>query len=327
MKLIAASLDGTSLSEVGEVIKVTGNSKMSIFNIMGSRQSMVIHRGKALVPYDMWNNETGESSMVSGYAVIDIATGNVDYREEAQDRIFTHFIADGNAFYYRAADASNSTGSHYDVSTYYDVWRYDIREKKSRKLNVYDSYLTYLGHDSSMPKLKMFAVADGKIYYSPGDISGETCGVFIYDMATGETREFSELMEIRFEKYNADGELYYLLFSSAGDDITYDGKYLYIAKGDGLANTHTSRDPECYVIDTSGKYYGKIEYDFGSYHGLYSMSFINGNVYIQTNEKVISASVDGLLNGTDDWHDLFTFEGVEYLSRNCFPGGMQNADS
>lgn len=308
LKLIAANYDGTALSEITDVVKIQQDMRLATFTSpAGTHQSIVIHRGKALVPYSMGS----AGAALHGYAIIDLATGNVDYREESEELHFSFFTAYGNAFYYRAC-VDKRSGVGFSANSLYDVWRYDINTKKSRKLNVYDSYLAFLGHDSSLPEESMFAVTDRKIYYCPGDMNGDSNGVMIYDMTTGETREFSELNDITFEKYDKDGELYYQTFYSGANDITYDGKYLYIAKGDGFSASHTSRDPECYVIDTDGKYYGKIEYDFDKYYGLYSMNFLNGNVYIQTSEKVVSASVDGLLNGSDDWHDVFTFEDVEY---------------
>lgn len=321
IKLIAASFDGTSLSEVADVVKVQ-QSNMSfskVNSIPGKHDGMVIHRGKALVPYSMYApasaESSGNSTAISGYAVIDLATGTVDYREESEELQLSYFTADGNAFYYRAC-VDKFAGGSYSPETFYDVWRYDIKTKKSRKLNVYDSYLKLLGHDASKVNASMFAVTDGKIYYTTGDMSGETNGIFIYDMTTGESREFSELRDIQFERYDKDGELYYQLLYSEGNDVTYDGKYLYIAKGDGFCASHTSRDPECYVIDTDGNYYGRIEYDLGNYHNLYSMNFLNGNVYIQTSEKTVSCSVEDLLNGNENWQEVYAFEDVEYRSYN-----------
>lgn len=316
IKLIAADRDGTSLSEIAEVVRIKGSNKSVMINtVPGNHQGMVIHRGKALVPYTLYGKESGsDGTYLSGFAIIDIATGNVEYREETEDNILSFFTAAGNAFYYRASVDTTQVSS-YDTSSFYDVRRYDIKEKKSRKLNVYDSYIACLGRDGSEPKQSVFAVADGKIYFSTGDTSGTTCGVFIYDMTTGKTREFTELDEIQFERYDKDGELYYETFRTRGDDITYDGKYLYISKNEGLTSRHTSHDPQCYVIDTNGKYYGKIEYKFDGYYGLYAMNFLNGNVYIQTDEKVVYCAVEELLGGNEDWREAYTFEDVEYKSR------------
>ena len=67
--------------------------------------------------------------------------------------------------------------------------------------------------------------------------------------------------------------------------------------------------------DSGGKYYGKIEYKFDGYYGLYAMNFLNGNVYIQTDEKVVYCAVEDLLGGNEDWQEAYTFEDVENKSR------------
>ena len=44
------------------------------------------------------------------------------------------------------------------------------------------------------------------------------------------------------------------------------------------------------------------------------MNFLNGNVYIQTDEKVVYCAVEDLLGGNEDWREAYTFEDVEYKS-------------
>ncbi len=320
-KLIAADFDGTSLSEVTEVIRAKRD--MSFTQVVGEKNGMVIHRGKALVPYEMWDPSiagiTAKHIATYGFAVIDISTGNIEYREETENML-SDFKADGNAFYYRAfSNESNVQTAGKTNSSYYDIYRYDIKERKSRRIDIFGGLNSLCDKLGPYTIASSFAVADGKIYYSFVDNSGKTNGFAVYDMTTGETSELSGLRNSVIEWKNSDGDVMRGPLQGYGNDITYDGKYLYISKAGGFlhySHYFSPQDPVIYVADTTGNYYGSVTYHFGDYKGAYAMNFVNGNVYIQTNEKVIAASVDGLLNGTDDWHDLFTFEGVEYLSYN-----------
>ncbi len=315
-KLIAADFDGTSLSEVAEIVRAKND--MSFTQVVGEKNGMVIHRGKALVPYEMWDASTaGTAKHIAtyGFAVVDIATGNIEYREETEN-MFSDFKADGNAFYYRAFSNENNVQTAGKTnSSYYDIYRYDIKERKSRRIDIFGGLNSLCDMLGSYTIASSFAVADGKIYYSFVDNSGKTNGFAVYDMTTGETSELSGLRNSVIEWKNSDGDVMRGPLQGYGNDMTYDGKYLYISKYEGFASTHTSHDPQCYVIDTNGKYYGKIEYKFDGYYGLYAMNFLNGNVYIQTDEKVVYCAVEDLLGGNEDWQEAYTFEDVENKSR------------
>lgn len=308
-KLLAAGFDGSSLSEVCEIVKSEINYT-PVNRIGGLYQCMVLHRGKALVPYSLHDPSTVNDhySYILGYTVIDLATGKIEYTEEFVNMEAGNYKAAGNAFYYLAENEEKST----DKKGVYDIYRYDITAKKSERLDIYESLGAYLGHEPETYGCPSFVVADNKIWFISGDYTLKDNGIYVYDLATGETRSFTELEEISPDQMNSAGRTISVPFTIYGsEDLTYDGKYLYLSNL-RFTQAYDPHDPNIRVIGTDGKYYGEIKYDFGSYHGHYSVSFLNGNVYLQTTERVISAPVDDILQGQDSWQEIFTFQDVEY---------------
>lgn len=308
-KLLAVDFDGSSMSDVGTILQTENG--FAATKLVDEEQAMVLHRGKAIVSYAAYDVETFGSenySYINGYVVVDLATGHIDHKEEYDNVYATGFRAEGDAFYYRVQNKELSDPFY---GTVYDIYRYDINEKKSEKLDIYESLTAALGHEPETYRLRSFAVVDNKVYYITGDDKAETVGGFIYDTETGVTREFTELKDIMLD---VPGQDYKVLFFFYGqEDITYDGKYLYIGKTQFTQIYAPYRTPHFYVIGTDGTFYGDITYDLGGYNGPYTTCFANGNVYLQTQDKMISASVEELLKGNDDWHEVFTFEDVRYM--------------
>ncbi len=302
MKLMKITDDGTELSEIAVYLNLINNQSTGVF--IGQPQTMVIHRGYALIPYSLHNGDIEASSF--GAALVELSTGKVTKLNEYTDtNAYKRIAADGDYFYWINMDNSKRIN---------ELYRYNYLTDTTELLNIYDSHKAQFGSDlcSNLTDVGItsFAVINGLVYYANytvfPDSDGRVCHIYTYDPENDTTKELSNELASRvyIDDINELGYIETPVYKSFC--ISTDGTYLYAALQD-FTLEYLENDPCVFILDTDGHKLGYFEYDRNGAKRI-SVSFINGNAYVQTEEKTVFCPVSDIIAENTEWTELYRFE-------------------
>lgn len=291
-KVLKASLDGSSLSEVVTYHSV-GNT--GVFPDTGDK--MIIHRNKAFLPYTVYNAENDEVGY-NGVAIYDMDTKEVTYlgeKEQSFDLQYGRFYGYGDYMYY-------STSEKYRM----ELHRYCYTDGTTEKLGVKNFKGAYAIYD------------ENTIFYKAINES-----FFVYNMETGENTHISvdDLGSVMLYTDEKDGlsQGYGVGFKLA--DVLSDGEYVYVSfnysfHGNYLPNSSSAMgivfDKAIIgVLDKEGQEVNRIYLnttDLLGYSDYFTLHFMGDTVYMQTPSMMYECSKESFIAGKPDFKEVYPID-------------------
>lgn len=300
-RLLKASLDGTELTEVCTYMQTSGNNNAAVF-LHGDTRTMVIHRGYAFIPYTLSSNDRAVAG-VCGTVIVDLQSGKykllTEYdREETQGPIYVK--ADGDYFYYQVEFKDYYTDSEFR--------RYNIKTGEEEILPIAESLKEAFDIELDADLIR-YTIVDGKLWYACSadmlrDIRWE---IYIYDPETNTTtlaEQFSDKL-VEYEEYTDNGETLIAMSPYADPDIMYDGQYIYFSEHGFYGHPYMETDMKVYIFTPDGEMLTSFAYER---EGTFLISILDGNMYIQTDEKTVFCPVSDIISGSVEWTELYKFE-------------------
>ena len=290
LNLYRASLDGTEFSLVCTYLTVKG---MDLSLSLQEPSSMVMHRGKAFIPYTIHGDRN-----VKGAVIADISSGEVIMLDEYEDSGYSNITAEGDYFYYTITEPSSINNK---------LYRCDIGSSDTEELAVYESHEQANGF--TLDTIRSYTVIDGEIWYSVSNFANTFSAIYIYDPDENTNREFAgklmydegEAPERPSWMPGSTGLGYYM------PKLAYDGQYLYVAEQAFSAQSYDEITPTCHIFTLDGEEVGCIRYETEA--GIdFSLSFLNNNAYLQTMNGVKFCPISDIIAGNTEWTDLYYFE-------------------
>lgn len=312
-KLLSAAADGTELSEVVTYLSVNDTSMMPILG--GLSREMIIHRGKAILTYQLRNKDNMEVG-INGTFIYDLKTKELtrltEYTLEESEDAQTRFSAYGDYIYY------NTKIGHKNVLSRYNVLDGSIEDMKLQ--------VSYNGD---------YAVMDeDTIYYVRGGNS-----LYEYHPSTGETTEHKDVFTRKETVEISDGITFENKYPYTPTDIMTDGNYLFVGVNvamnrnnieyyyDREVNGEQAKvlDNTVYVYDREFNEIAKVGLATSEFFGVkeyFLMNILDNEVYLRTPQKTYRCSMESFLSGEPEFEELFSFE-VDYWSYEKVTGSRE----
>jgi hypothetical protein len=277
--LYRANPDGTALNKLTDLITVTGSRFISFNDMKGI---FIIHRGKAFVTFYTGND-------FRGLIMIDLTTLNHEIIVESSFSIHgsqwspDNLMAAGDYLYYTLMYSTKSF-----------IYRYNIITGKHERM----CGIQYMSTS--------YVIIGDEIWHS------NTGGyIFIYDILTGEQRQFGGLEQYREATayVNENGREIRERFH--GCEIMYDGDYLYVSsESKMMAGFFTAnRTKRIHIFTLGGEHLAAFTYEACTPY-FAQMAVLDSVIYWQTPSRIDSCSVEGLLSGDYEWKTELEFQNL-----------------
>lgn len=307
-QLLSAAPDGTELSEVVTYLAVNDTSMIPILG--GMSRGMMIHRGKAVLSYQLRNKDNMDVG-INGTVIYDLKTGEMDSLteytlEESMDGQ-NRFCGYGDYIYYNTLVGHKTTLSRYCLTD-------GSIEDLELEIN-YSGVYTVMDEDT--------------IYYTRNSKKGS---LYEYHHSTGKTIEHQKVF-VREETFETvEGNLITAESMYEVSDLETDGNYLFA--GEDVRMHHVNVE----VLEKSVLVAGTFEnssilhvFDatlnevtgvvmgtsqICGYRDWYTVNILDNEVYVRTPRSMYRCSMDSFLSGEPEYEELFSFA-IQY-------GSLQN---
>jgi len=303
-KLLRASLDGSSLSEVVTYFEID-NIEVAPAYDWDADQAVTIHRNKAFLPYRLSNRNNKEIG-VSGTAVYDLETGELTYLGEKQrelvDRDF-NFIGCGDYMYY-AHEQKYKTRLN----------RYSYKDGSVEEMNLEKGFLgDYAVYDENT----IFYIQTRQQLYR-----------YTHDTKENTLLKIKEWNGKFIDTLGIDGTVIdtHLSTNLYIFSVFSDGEYVYIPENSYNAHTtasykeevwcgpvHDEKSGKWYIkvtmLDAEGNYVNHVEVkteELIGYDEYFTLHILDDAVYIQTPFKVYECSKADFVAGNANFKEVYS---------------------
>lgn len=271
-KLVRAAKNGTELTEIAGFGRYHFGEDGVFFS--RSMMFMVIHRGKAYVPYEI---EGGERTKAIGIEEIDLDTGaHRSLIERETNGYFCNMTAEGDIVYFQEL-----------ISTF-DCIQYCYNMKTKELKSYPEKYITNC------------TAVNGRLLFTDSSTDWEVQSL---NPENGEISGLSgDLSDFRPHWLTFDGQYIYALdedsdTTSHGDGDMINGA-IFTAEGGKLADFS-------YTVENAESLFGDQFYD------QFCFQAENGIAYISNYNRLLSCPVEDILAGKCEWTEVLTFENEE----------------
>ncbi len=298
-KLLKATLDGSSLSEVVTYFSIDNVSLMPGRSPIITK-NMTIHRNKAFLPYVLMNSDN-MSVGISGTAIYDMETGEVTYLGEKEGDLKIQngkFCGYGDYMYYVSAQKYKK-----------ELYRYSYADGSVEKVELKQGFKgNYAIYD------------ENTIYYIRG--AGE---VHIWKRDTGEStqvdtepwRGFWETLETE------NGPKSVMSVGYSLSDVLCDGEYVYVPEGFNFDYSTHIYEHESYatqklidyvevtILDGEGNYVNDVKISpkkYLGYNEYFVLHFVDDMVYMQTSVMVYECSKADFIAGNANFKECYPID-------------------
>ena len=284
-KLLRIKPDGTELTEIATYKELSGLSTYNAYN-----RYMIIHRGKAFIPYQIIDtvitkNPVNMNPMtgVTGTAIVDLSSGKVEYLDEyslTDTNGQSNFKACEDYFYY-------TTNLNHKTTLY----RYHLTTKETQSL---PTKINFGG---------VYSVADNNnIYYLRTQL-------YLYHPDTDETINLINTWPSTYTITLDDGTVTTTNMDFQASGLQCDGTYLYVGDNcssiTGTSNYFSSLGSYIHMYTLDGTEVAKVPCNYRDY---ISVNILDGMLYLQSEEKMISCTIESMLTETPDFKEILTFK-------------------
>lgn len=304
-KLLRASLDGSSLSEVVTYFEMNNVDLEPVYFSTISKV-MAIHRNKVFLPYAL-TSRSNSAIGVNGTAIYDLDTGELTYLGEKDREMAewdTNFIGCGDYMYF-ARTQKYKTKLYRYCYTDGSVEMMDLERNFQGGYALYDEdTIFYIRGQKELfkynPETKENTLIDTK------DWNG-----YNFDMMTIQGLEPIVLDYINLESVLSDGEYVYVPegFSNNGYDApSFDG-YEY-AHSDSVG-TIKKNYIEVTILDADGNYINRVKVSSEAllgYNDCFTLHILEDAVYMQTPAMVYECSKADFIAGNANFKEAYPLD-------------------
>jgi len=306
-KLLKASLDGSSLSEVVTYYE-TDNIEVTPLLNRESGPAVTIHRNKAFLPYRLSNRNNKEIG-VSGTAVYDLETGELTYLgekiRELKDRDF-NFIGCGDYMYYVHEQKYKTRLNRY---SYKDGSVEELTLERGFKGDyaVYDeSTVFYIISQHELYKYTHDKKENIRI--PQNEWNGQLIDVFDEDGILVKTVMINLL---NLYSVLSDGEYVYIPedFSNSHDMATYKKEVISYLHSEEEEEEPKKKYIEVTILDADGNYVNHVEVkseEVIGYNEFFTLHILDDTVYMQTPFMVYECSKADFVAGNANFKEVYS---------------------
>lgn len=303
-KLLRASLDGSSLSEVVTYFELDNVGVVPVYFNEISR-SMAIHRNKVFLPYRLANTDNSGVGY-TGTAIYDMETKEITSLGEIDESLETwvdNFCGYGDYMYFITANGYKK-----------ELFRYSYTDASVEKVELGSGFMgSYAVYD------------DNTIFFTkkPGELY-----VYKYDTGKSTAVENEEWLGLWSEVRTENGLEYQKVTTPSLDSVTCDGEYVYVPENYSLEQQlypltvfyheiNGEREEivfdyaEINILDGEGKYVNQVKVsakEFLGYDECFLLHFTEDAVYIQTPIMVYECSKEDFIAGNANFKEACSLE-------------------
>lgn len=304
-KLLKASLDGSSLSEVVTYFEADSVDVMPFCN-WKMYPVLTIHRNKVFLPYELRNRNNSEIGM-NGTAIYDLATGELTYLGE-KDRGLKeqdiNFMGCGDYMYFATAQKFKTK-----------LYRYSYADGSVEMMDLENNF-----------KGEYALYDENTIFYIRAQKE-----LFKYNHETKENTRINtkEWNGYNFEIMTTEGMQPIVLDFTNLYSILSDGEYVYIPEGfsnngfnaprfEGYDPTHFDDEGpekknyiEVTMLDCDGNYVNHVEVsseDLLGYSECFTLHILEDAVYMQTPFMVYECSKEDFIAGNASFKEVYPLD-------------------
>ena len=309
-KLLRASLDGASLSEVVTYFEI---DNVDIHPILYGDMSraMAIHRNKAFLPYRLTNDVNSEVG-ICGTAIYDMDTGEVTY---LGDKAFAgwdnNFMGCGEYMYF-------VTSQKYKTELYRYCYTDGSVEKVALERNFKGKYAIY--DDNTI----FYVRGQGDLFIRKLDtkeniaVKTDEWNGYMLEIPEEKGGGIAMHTHARIESILSDGEYVYIPENFSLDSYSYP---LYIIYYDSEATGErveiTKDYIEVTILDSEGNYVNEVRVrskDLLGYNAYFTLHFTEDAVYMQTSVMVYECSKADFIAGNANFKEAYPLD-IDIVSR------------
>lgn len=300
-KLLCASLDGSSLSEVVTYFAVD-NVNAEPFVPRDNPRCMTIHRNKVFLPYSLQNVDNKEVGY-TGTAIYDMDTKEVTYLGEKEQDFSVkncRYLGYGDYMYYVAAQKYKN-----------ELYRYSYADGSVEKMELERGF-----------RGDYTVVDDNTIFYRK--METDLC---IYHPDTKEnivldSKEWTGI--VTYFDDHSEAQPHFSITHCGFSDVITDGEYVYVSENYsfrdyGGPSIYGIIHPDCEeidfaeidVFDKEGNFLRGFRLnteELLGYNDYFTLHFVEDSVYMQTPAMVFECSKDSFIAGEPKFQEVYPMD-------------------